>query len=563
MNQSPDHQPLRPPRRPPLGQDDRGRLLRGRSRPARRLARRCRRATMPRARRPAPLRVVRLRAGLPRRVGGGRRDPLGGHAALPQLRVGRHRRLRAGPRRALRRGARPRHRGPRPRPQAPDARQHGGGDRALRQRARGQTTSSPRTSRPGTGRSHPSRPRQRPSDPRRHRAPSLRKARQLRLRLLDDRRAPAARDSSSAPVAAIRVADRLGRRRVAARRSSARRSAVALAREDERQRDRAVEQVGAAVLARALGGAGDVEDVVEQLERQADPAAERAERRRGRAPATQRAELARRLEQRARSSARSAAGSARRARRRPRRPRAGAARPRASAELARESARICSGVAVQRELRERAREQQVAGRRRHPAPGGRDRPSAGRGAARRRRGRRRARASRSGRARPTAAARTSVVVGRPSPAARRTSSGRSRLPPAAIVAPACVAEHGAVAAGRPPRAAPRRAPAARGTCGAAGLDDRARRRRQATCVTRASSRAWMAMIPPAVRIQPTSRSPARPSIAAERRARREALDRGRQVLVGVGVAGDAARAAARPGRTTARRTSTAAASSAS
>ena len=62
---------------------------------------------------------------------------LGGHAALPQLRVGRQRRLRAGPRRALRRGARPRHRGPRPRPAPPDAREHGGRDRPVRGRPRG------------------------------------------------------------------------------------------------------------------------------------------------------------------------------------------------------------------------------------------------------------------------------------------------------------------------------------------------------------------------------------------------------------------------------------------
>ena len=79
--------------------------------------------------------TLRVRARLPGRLGRGRRDPLGGHAPLPELRVDRHRRLRAGHRRALRRGARPRHRGPRPRPQAPHAGQHGGRDRALRLRA--------------------------------------------------------------------------------------------------------------------------------------------------------------------------------------------------------------------------------------------------------------------------------------------------------------------------------------------------------------------------------------------------------------------------------------------
>ena len=62
------------------------------------------------------------------------------------------------------------------------------------------------------------------------------------------------------------------------------------------KRDGAVEQVGAAVLAGPLGRAGDVEHVVEQLEREADAAPEAAQHvdRRG---ALQRAQLARRLEQ--------------------------------------------------------------------------------------------------------------------------------------------------------------------------------------------------------------------------------------------------------------------------
>ncbi len=53
---------------------------------------------------------------------------------------------------------------------------------------------------------------------------------------------------------------------------------LAFAREDERQRDRAVEQVGAARLAGALDRAGHVEHVVEHLEGEADAARERAER---------------------------------------------------------------------------------------------------------------------------------------------------------------------------------------------------------------------------------------------------------------------------------------------
>jgi hypothetical protein len=71
---------------------------------------------------------------------------------------------------------------------------------------------------------------------------------------------------------------------------------IALARQDQRERDRAVEQVGSAVLAGPLGRAGDVEHVVEQLEREPDPAPELAEHVR-RPAALERAEPARGLEQ--------------------------------------------------------------------------------------------------------------------------------------------------------------------------------------------------------------------------------------------------------------------------
>ena len=53
---------------------------------------------------------------------------------------------------------------------------------------------------------------------------------------------------------------------------------VAFAREDQRQRDGAVEQIRATRLAGALDGAGDVEHVVEDLESQPDPPGEEAER---------------------------------------------------------------------------------------------------------------------------------------------------------------------------------------------------------------------------------------------------------------------------------------------
>ena len=83
---------------------------------------------------------------------------------------------------------------------------------------------------------------------------------------------------------------------------------VALAGEDQRQRHRAVEQVGAARLAGALRRAADVEHVVEQLEREADLARRRsgAARLLAALPAQ-----ARRSRRRTRTGARSSAGSAR------------------------------------------------------------------------------------------------------------------------------------------------------------------------------------------------------------------------------------------------------------
>ena len=81
--------------------------------------------------RPPRLPRVRLEARLPDPLERGRPGQLGSHAALPQLRMGPHRRLRPGHRRDLRRGARPRHRRPGRRPQAPDPREHGRRDRAL------------------------------------------------------------------------------------------------------------------------------------------------------------------------------------------------------------------------------------------------------------------------------------------------------------------------------------------------------------------------------------------------------------------------------------------------
>ena len=145
------------------------------------------------------------------------------------------------------------------------------------------------------------------------------------------------------------------------------------------------------------------------------------------------------------------------------------------------------------------------------------------------------------------------------PAATNTSSGRSRLPPAAIVAPAC---------------SPSVGPCDCGDRGQALLEARHQRRGRArppastTAATASAlaissrpSRECSAMIPPAVRIQrdvaAARRAPARRASAL---GPGEALDRVRQVRVGLV---EAARSAARRDRTTARRTSTAAASAAS
>ena len=169
--------------------------------------------------------------------------------------------------------------------------------------------------------------------------------------------------------------------------------------------------------------------------------------------------------------------------------------------------------AGQRQLGERPREQQVADGDRHVASGrGPDR-RLGRAAGRRRRGRRRARASRCARARPPTAARTrSAASSFGGPAARSTSSGRSRLPPAAIVAAGVFAEHVAVSARelREPLLDLREQ---LGHPRPGRLDDRADR-----CGRRGHERATVptcrAMIPPAVRIHFTRSRPAPASTAA-------------------------------------------------
>ena len=194
------------------------------------------------------------------------------------------------------------------------------------------------------------------------------------------------------------------------------------------------------------------------------------------------------------------------------------------------------GAPVRRQLRERAREQQVAGRGRDRAARGRPRPSGGRGAAA-------APSSTSSwtsvaewiSSTATAARSTPSSPCSGSPAARKTSSGRSRLPPARIVAPACSASSSPCEPRERLEALlePRHQ---RRDVRAAGLDER----QHLLGAAHRTVPEWSAMMPPAVRIQRTSSSPAACHPRRQRLGRREALDRARQVGVGVGVAGDLA-----------------------
>ena len=214
--------------------------------------------------------------------------------------------------------------------QAHHAREHGRGDRVLRARARG------RPDRPERLLAAPSDSLavaldDRVRDQLEQRARGRRAGSAGSAALASATSASArSRASSSAPVAAIRSHSRSAcSGPLSEARSNVGELGVALAREDQRQRDGAVEQVGAARLAGALDRAGDVEHVVEQLEGQADPARERAERvgRARRAARGRPARPAGRPPRTApRSSARSGADSARPRRAPRRRPRAAAAR---------------------------------------------------------------------------------------------------------------------------------------------------------------------------------------------------------------------------------------------
>ena len=204
------------------------------------------------------------------------------------------------------------------------------------------------------------------------------------------------------------------------RRSSARERRVALAGEDERQRDGAVEQVGAAGLAGALAGPETSSTSsrswkASPMRRPNAPSASAV----GAPPPPQRAERAGGLEQPRGLQLAAAQVALDASRARPRRRRAAAARPRASAELAsRERAQLRRRGRCAR-AREGAR--RTAGRRSRSPPRGPPRrpPSAVRGAAARRRARRRGRAWRVWTSSTAAAART-----RPVAVAARLAAGR-------------------------------------------------------------------------------------------------------------------------------------------
>ena len=224
-------------------------------------------ASAPRRPRPRAPRVpvLRVRSGVPGRVGG-LPDALEGPAALPELRVERGRHLRPADRRPLRQAARHRHRDPAVRPQRLQQ---------ANMESRSSSSSAPSTltrSSPKTS-SCSGRRRRRPPAPARPAGP---------------RAAPGGRPWPPPRSPARSRARRRARRSRRSRRGLGLRRAylpqverpqrrVALARQDQRQRDGAVEQVGAAVLAGPLGRARDVEHVVEHLEREPDPAAEAPE----------------------------------------------------------------------------------------------------------------------------------------------------------------------------------------------------------------------------------------------------------------------------------------------
>ena len=273
-------------------------------------------------------------------------------------------------------------------------------------------------------------------------------------------------------------------------------------------------------------GPRDVQHVVEQLEREPDPLAELPQQR-DVAATGQRAQLARGAEEpRGLQIAATQVALARRVEV----PRVLALQQLALHQRRRRVRQARAPARPFPRRRVRRTRARTADRRSRSRSSGRrwPRPSAGRAAGRRRRARRRAPAWRNGRARP-----------RPRPAARRRAPpgpARRRRRPAAA-AGACRprrssrrrARRASTRATSPPRpGAASRSRISPGTCAPPASTTAATASADATYATVPW---WIAMIPPAVRIQPTSRQPASTSVPRQRVRVREALHGVRKVGV--------------------------------
>ena len=187
------------------------------------------------------------------------------------------------------------------------------------------------------------------------------------------------------------------------------------------------------MLAGPLGGPADVEDVVEELEREADQPAEAAER--GRPPRLALAQRARRLEQPRGLQLAAVQVALLGDPACPTRPRAGAARPRPARRTARDSTRTSSASPLA------ASSENARAKRWSPVTIAASRPALAQTVGRPRRSARRVehvvvdeRRGVDELDRRGGADQPRPRRPRPRPAASRTSSGRRRLPPAAIVA---------------------------------------------------------------------------------------------------------------------------------
>ena len=446
-------------------EDDRGRLLPGERAGRRDAATGCPTTRQPAGRAasgPARLHGVLVGPGLPGPVGGVGPRELERPAPLPQLRRLPRGRLHPGHRRGLRRGARPRRRRARPRLQAPDARQHGRGDRPLRGRARRPTPSSRKTSRPPLRRS--ARPRRRP--------PARAARRRSRGRSSPASAAFASRHVRRAPARAPRPArpsPRSGRRSAPPAPASAPRSSSASPGSRSRARiSGRVTVPSSRSVPRGLpvrsGGPGHVEHVVEDLERQADALAEAPSASAIAGPAAEQGaqpargrEQARRLEPAALEVA---------LRRHVGAPGVGALHQLAARERARGLRQRAHRLRGCRSTRARRRRARRAGRRWRWPPAGRPRrrPWGARGAAARGRARRRARAS------PCAAAPRPrrAATSRSSAVAVRAQEDQHRAQPLAARRRASPSRAGRArrrGPRRPRRAAPRCASSSRASSG--------------------------------------------------------------------------------------------------